>query len=92
MAYQAILDEHEGLLKLIELRGDIEEALYEIEEIIKDFSYKGNSMTYERAKLYWLGSIKGMIRDFGSMVNFDDTLKEIADDMGLDPNEIEESL
>jgi hypothetical protein len=70
----------EGIQQLEALRDKIEEKLGEIEFMLKDF---GNNVPelrgmVDRAKAYWLPSIQGMLRDRGSMVNFDDSIREIS--------------
>ena len=72
----------ESLDRLKEIRDEMLELLDEADRILRrDFG----GLIYERAKSYWLAHVKmALTKDHGylggSMVDFEDTLKEIEED------------
>lgn len=72
----------ESLDRLEEIRDEMLELLDEADRILRrDFG----GLIYERAKSYWLAHVKmALTKDHGylggSMVDFEDTLKEIEED------------
>lgn len=66
---------------LEQLREEIEERLENMESILNECQRQIPELgqIHTRARSYWLGSVGGMMRAEGSMVNFEDSIKEISD-------------
>ena len=69
--------------ELIELRDEVVDRLYQMRELIR--SIDSTRMIFERANSYWIpNSITNLTEGHewlsrGSMVNFDDTIRELED-------------
>jgi hypothetical protein len=66
---------------LEQLREEIEERLENMESILNECQRQIPELgqLHTRARAYWLGAVGGMMRSEGSMVNFEDSIKEISD-------------
>jgi hypothetical protein len=85
----------EGINELLELRDSEVEKLYEMRTIIRQLD--PHDMITERATSYWLpNTIMNLTEDHewmgrGSMVNFDDTIRELKELIGEEHDENEEA-
>lgn len=69
--------------RLDELLCEIEDALNEMEDVVKEHSsVTGNDLIYQRADGYWLAHIRNALRNTGTFNWFDaeSTITEIRDD------------
>ena len=93
-----ILDHEDKVLalqNLDELRNDMLNKLGEMGDIIKDLAGE-NRLIWERAKSYWYTSIENNLYEdsgsfLGSMVNFQDTLKELKEHVETEDQKEEEA-
>ncbi len=81
----------EGIRELLELRDSVVEKLYDMRSIIRQLYDHG--MITQRATSYWLpNTITNLTNDHewlsrGSMINFDDTIKELRELIGEETEE-----
>ncbi len=87
-------DKELALRNLEELRQEILCKLGEMEQIIRELAGE-NYLIWERARSYWHTSVWNNLDSesgsfLGSMVNFEDTLRELKEHVEIDEGEGEE--